>query len=257
MTPAQSQTHLKRRLDDYIWREQALPMAKLRELLQTEFMPLGDVFVIGGLVRDIARFGKTRFKSDVDLVLAAPPKTVERFAARLNATPNRFGGFGVKTGNWKIDFWSLRNTWAHREGHVFIRNEKDLLKCTFFDIDSVVYNLNSRELVAEACYLDRIHDRSIDINLRPNPSEDGNLLRAVRRVLSWNLTPGPALREFFENSLSAPSFEMLQATESRLYPHYAYSRLYEHHEALLEALIMTRSRRLWRHGTSAQYHLPF
>lgn len=256
MTTASSQTHLKRRLDDYIWHDKGLPMERLRELLRTQFMPLGEVYVIGGLVRDIARFGKTKFKSDVDLVFNVAPKKIERFAIELGATPNQFGGYGLRTPLWKIDFWSLRNTWAHKAGHVSIRDETDLLKCTFFDIDSIIYNLSTREITARPGYLEIIRNRRIDINLRPNPSEDGNLLRAMRRVLSWNLSPGPRLSEFFVETMNEQMFANLQAAEERLYTH-QFSKSFDDYEDLLEALLRPRVRKLSHHGVAAQYALPF
>ena len=52
MTPAETLPKLKRRIDDYLWREDGLPIQRLREILATKFEPLGPMAIIGGLVRD-------------------------------------------------------------------------------------------------------------------------------------------------------------------------------------------------------------
>lgn len=218
MTPAETLPKLKRRIDDYLWREDGLPIQRLREILTTKFEPLGPVAIIGGLVRDIARKGKVGFRSDIDLVIDAEPARIAALAATLDATPNRFGGFASIHPHWKVDFWSLPNTWASAVGLVRTNTLADLVNTTFFDCDAICYEVQKRKVHALPGYLERLTERIIDVNLLPNPSIDGNLLRAVRRILLWHFRPGPRLRAFIERELNEESFDRIVATEQMIYP---------------------------------------
>lgn len=217
MTPAETLPKLKRRIDDYLWREDGLPIQRLREILATKFEPLGPVAIIGGLVRDLARKGKVGFRSDIDLVIDAEPARVAALAAELDATPNRFGGFASVHPHWKVDFWSLPNTWASAVGLVRTNTLADLVDTTFFDCDAICYEVQKRKVHALPGYLERLAERTIDVNLLPNPSIDGNLLRAARRILLWHFRPGPGLRAFIERELNKESFDRIIATEQMVY----------------------------------------
>ncbi len=218
MTTAETLPKLKRRIDDYLWREDGLPIQRLRVILATKFEQLGPVAIIGGLVRDIARKGKVGFRSDIDLVVDAEPARVAALAARLDAKPNRFGGFASVHPHWKVDFWSLPNTWASAVGLVRTDRLADLVHTTFFDCDAICYEVQKRKIHALPGYLERLAERTIDINLLPNPSIDGNLLRAARRILLWRFRPGPGLRAFIERELNQESFDRIVATEHAIYP---------------------------------------
>jgi len=217
VTPAETLPKLKRRIDDYLWREDGLPIQRLREILATKFEPLGPIAIIGGLVRDIARKGKVGFRSDIDLVIDAEPLRVAALAARLDATPNRFGGFASVHPHWKVDFWSLPNTWASAVGLVRTNTLANLVDTTFFDCDAICYEVQKRKVHALPGYLERLAERTIDVNLLPNPSIDGNLLRAARRILLWHFRPGPGLRAFIERELNEESFDRIVATEQTIY----------------------------------------
>lgn len=224
MLPADSLPKLKRRIDDY-FREEATPIQCLHKMLEERFCPLGPVAVIGGLVRDFARKGKVGFRSDIDLVIDAEPSTVAQLASEMNATPNRFGGFSSTHPHWKVDFWSLPNTWAAAVGLVQVHSLADLVQATFFDCDAICYEIKithktriGGRLHARDGYLERLAARTIDVNLLPNPSIDGNLLRAARRILLWGFTPGPGLRKFIERELNEESFVRIIETERSIYP---------------------------------------
>src|ERR1700720_1018771 len=103
---------LKRRLDRYFWASNSAELVRLREILNEQFGAFTHIGVVGGLVRDFAREGRSGFRSDVDLVIEAPEALVAALARRLNARPNTFGGFAYHCKPWKIDFWALEATWA-------------------------------------------------------------------------------------------------------------------------------------------------
>lgn len=183
--------------------ESPIPSSKL--LASTIIRPLqeiGEVSILGGLVRDIAFYGPDeRPISDIDLVVTGPPRQVSDFAHTVGARPNKFGGFGLTTEGFKADFWALSNTWARRQGLVRIGRASDLIRATFFDWDAVVYSTKSRRVNAIDGYLERIRSRVLDVNLLENPSVKGNLVRALRRIMMWDVRPGPRLRLFIESTI--------------------------------------------------------
>jgi hypothetical protein len=246
---------LKRRVDDYIWREAGAPIQRLRDILDTHFMAFASVAIVGGLVRDIARRGKVGFKSDVDLVIAADTAEVSALARTLNATPNRFGGYASRHPHWKIDFWALETTWAATNGHADVHRIQDVLATTFFDCDAVCYEIKSRKLYAHDDYLDRLEDRVIDINLLPNPSIEGNLLRAIRRILMWGYHPGPRLHQFINQYLNDASLALLAATEERMFTNIVVGA-FDRSEILKSILFSDNPKSLFNTAVGKQLMLP-
>jgi hypothetical protein len=210
--------HLNQRVYEYLRRSKGVPMRRLRDHLANHFSHFEGVAIVGGLVRDLARDTSIKFKSDVDLVIDAEPELVLELARKLDATPNRFGGYAAHLPNWKIDFWALKKTWAATAGYVRVENLKDIIHTTFFDCDAVCYELGSRKVYASHGYLDRLRARTIDVNLLPNPSVEGNLLRAARRILLWGFQPGAVLQSFIAENLSDQTFRRIREVEAELYP---------------------------------------
>lgn len=251
---ALSRSHIKRRVDQYLWADESESLIRLRKIIYRYFTKYCHTLVLGGLVRDLAFGGVRAFKSDVDLVVDAPNSHVIKIAIALGASANRFGGFSATVGGWKIDFWALRNTWAHREKHVRIGRPADITKCTFFTADAIAYDLNKRSLHARPEYLRDMRKNVLEINLLPNPSIHGNLLRAVRRTLIHRMNIGPQLREFVTEHLDDRAFEYIIDTELRLYGH-SYGAIYGDAEALREAVKYPGLRKVAKAHRRDQYLL--
>ncbi|EPJ0603750.1 hypothetical protein EWS90_28500 [Pseudomonas aeruginosa] len=215
MPIAPNQSALKRRLDRFLWANSSGEMEALQAALNSNFRDFDRVAVIGGLVRDFAREGRSGFRSDVDLVIEDSKEKVALLAEKLNATANRFGGYGYKSGPWKIDFWALETTWARK--HIPIRRLEDVLLSTFFDWDAVAYDLWERKLICHNDYLDRIKTKQLDINLQPTPSPMGNLVRAIRRLVLWHASPGEKLIHFIDEHLDEDALLRVQEKEIELF----------------------------------------
>ena len=63
---------LKSRFDRYFWANRSGEMALLQQLLSDHFSAFDRIAVIGGLVRDFAREGRTGFQSDINLCYRGP-----------------------------------------------------------------------------------------------------------------------------------------------------------------------------------------
>ena len=174
--------------------------------LQIRILPLlrslGEVALIGGAIRDLARCGRGGFASDLDFVVHGSPRTKFRDAlAGLNATPNRFGGYALRFHQWKVDVWHLEDTWARTAGLRRVEQLSDLLRCTFFDWDSVVFDLRSGQLTCDDAYLVRLEAGVMDLCLEENPNPAGSLVRALRRAALWKVRFGTGLSRFSKHHL--------------------------------------------------------
>ena len=214
---ASSRDHIEKRAKRFF----APDSVRMRELHEHIFIPLsrsGDVYVIGGALRDLAFFGADRRPtSDIDLVIAGPANQVEDIALSLNAAVNRFGGYGVKTSAMKVDFWSLEKTWAKTQKHAEITRAEHLLKSTFFDWDAILYDVMRKKIIANPNYLDLMHKRVMDINLLANPSPHGNLVRALRRLVMYDLRAGRRLRWFIDSGLRRYDWHSIVSAEREAY----------------------------------------
>lgn len=172
---------------------------EIHEKVIQPLLEVGKVLVIGGAIRDLAFFGaRDRPISDIDLVITGKASGVDSFARSVGAVGNRFGGYQLKSDSLKIDFWSMSRTWAKTAGHVRVNRPQHLLRCTFFDWDSVLYEPATGRIIANPGYLNLLRSRRIDINLMPNPSELGSLVRGLRRIALYDARPGPKLRRFID-----------------------------------------------------------
>jgi hypothetical protein len=212
---ADSVPTIERRLSAFIWEDNSLRCVSLRRVLATFSGRFDEAAIIGGMVRDFARVGAPGFHSDVDMVIDAPASEVADFAAAHGARVNAFGGFSLIADGWEVDFWPLESTWALRDGHVELERLEDVIRSTFFDHDAIIYDIGRRRVICDEGYVARQPLNMLEINLMPNPSIHGSLYRAARRILGWELTPGPKLRAFIDEHLDAAAFEHMVATELR------------------------------------------
>jgi uncharacterized phage-associated protein len=160
----------------------------------TELKAAGELALIGGALRDAYLQGIRNFESDFDFVLH--PRNLSEVAhlmGRYNAVENRFGGYRLELDRWKIDVWSLQNTWAQTSGHRRVDSFEDLLSVTFFDWDAVVYNLSTCRIIVDSKYFERIDSGILDVNLLPNPNPLGNAVRALRYAKRWGAAFGATL----------------------------------------------------------------
>lgn len=163
--------------------------------------PLGQVAIFGGMLRDLSIRGNQDFKSDIDLVIKTSELDKLRTALNnYNVATNKFGGYRIKLNKWEVDLWSFESTWAFQEGLVEGKQLKDLCKTTFFNWDSIIYDLSSGSIHAIDGYLDKINERFLDINLPQNLNPIGNIIKTLRYYELYNAKLSPRLADFiFQN----------------------------------------------------------
>jgi hypothetical protein len=197
-------------------------IARIHDEVTTPLTSLGRSYVIGGLIRDLAMYGlNERPESDLDLVVRCAPARLRLFARSCGAMENRFGGYAVRTNAYRVDFWAFSQTWAKKAGHASLKSPADLTKTTFFDWDAIVYGISEHRIWSIPGYLNRLNSGRLDINLAPNPSRLGTLVRALRRLMMWDARPSAKLRHYIDDELTRFSWnEILLAEQGAFYTLY-------------------------------------
>jgi len=196
-------------------REKRTEVAKFASELEA----LGETVAIGGFLRDLLLDGNRRFSSDVDFVVKpASLKEFERKMRSLNAERNRFGGYAIQLARWKVEVWPLSTTWAAVHQHVEVNAIPDLLKVTFFTWDSILYSVSKKRIIATEDYFDKVDQRVLDINLRPNPNPTGNAIRAIRYAHRWGAYVSRPLADHIACQLRDNDWSDLVRYEYRSFP---------------------------------------
>ncbi len=176
----------------------------------------GRLVLIGGMLRDLALFGNAGFRSDVDTVIVPDDlASFERHMKSIGAAANRFGGYALPSKRWQIDVWPLERTWAHVEGHVEIREPRDLLKATFFRSDAIIYDIDRGRIMAAPEYFQDLDRRVLEMNLPHNPNPRGNAVRAFRYALDKGFRWGPGLSKFLDRMIDPHGWSALLEAEKR------------------------------------------
>ncbi|MCU4676100.1 hypothetical protein N7931_10685 [Catenovulum sp. 2E275] len=157
---------------------------------------LGQVYLFGGALRDIALEGIRYFNSDLDFVVDCQPdalnKLMQQLSATLNVSQNKFGGYRIKCDKWWLDIWPLCQTWAFTHHHVTFDSVNALLNTTITNWDAIIFNLNRQSIISSASYFTELNSGVLDLNLAANPNPQGALLRLLRCLIAkpvkW-LTP--------------------------------------------------------------------
>ncbi|QPZ91939.1 hypothetical protein [Thioclava electrotropha] len=173
----------------------------------------GRLVLVGGMLRDLALFGNTGFRSDLDFVIAPYDlRSFEKYMTAIGARVNRFGGYALPSRKWQIDVWPLERTWANVAGHAKVRTVGDLRRATFFRCDAILYDLDHRKLKTTPDYFGELNQKVLEINLRPNPNPKGNTVRAFRYALMKGFRWGPRLSDFVNEVLEREGWnELLEA----------------------------------------------
>lgn len=199
----------------------------------------GEAAILGGMIRDIALHGSRGFSSDLDLVVDhLSRKELERLIQGINHRRNRFGGYRLDTGRWRLDVWLLPHTWAVYEGLVKAENLSDLVHTTFFNWDSAVFVINSCHLSLSKDYLPNIHGKYLDLILEKNPNDLGAVVRTLRFLRREQPVLAPKLSSYLARNLQRFDSETLLAAERKSY----------HLNSLSPQFIQDVRSRVWRTG---------
>lgn len=147
-----------------------------------ELYNTGDLYLIGGALREFLETGNIKDAKDIDVVIDT--KETDKFDAvckKYHARKNFFDGYKITYHDIVVDVWRIEQTWAYRE-NIINCSEEDYLKnlpfTVFFNLDSLVYDIK-RNVWYDELYIKAKESNTLDIVLEENPHIDLNILREM------------------------------------------------------------------------------
>lgn len=181
-------------------------------------LPDGEVYLFGGVIRDMALLGRSGFNSDVDLVVDGDWENFLSYLEALGAKKNKFGGYRFIVAGWPVDIWNARETWAIRQGLVSYKGISSLTQTTVLNWDAILMNWRTRSFVCQENYLKDINQRALDIVLEENPNPLGMVVRVFRHLFlkdAKKITPAAA--RYLAKCANIYDFENIKESEIRSY----------------------------------------
>lgn len=141
----------------------------------------GEVYIFGGLLRDIALEGVVKFQSssDIDIVFSSSSAICKSLEER-GGVKNKFGGYRLTAGIWSVDAWAIEETWAFREGYVRFEGVESLLNTTITNWESILFEWRSKKVICKDVYFTDLNEGLLDICLENNPNPLGFIVRILR-----------------------------------------------------------------------------
>lgn len=175
---------------------------KSAQQLFMELYDIGNVYLIGGVLREFLEAGNIKNTKDIDVVIDT--KEIDEFNAvckKHHAKKNSFDGYKINCDDTSIDVWRIEQTWAYRE-NIISCSKKDYLKnlpfTVFFNLDSLVYDIKRNEWYDEL-YRKAKESNVLDIVLEENPYINLNILRGLIFQKKYHMKYSIRLKELVRN----------------------------------------------------------
>ena len=180
----------------------------------SSLIPAGNLYLFGGILRDIALFGKRGFNSDIDLVVDGDWAICIPYIEKLGARLNKFGGYRLVISEQPIDIWSARETWAIKQQIIPYNSIASLTETTVLNWDAILMNWRTKNFIYRNNYLEELKERTLNIVLEDNPNPRGMAVRAFRHLClkdAKKITPKAV--DYLERCTKQYSFEELKNSE--------------------------------------------
>lgn len=184
----------------------------------SDALPHGEIYIFGGILRDLALLGRRGFSSDIDLVVEGDWSHCVAYLESLGARRNKFGGYRFQVAGWPIDIWNAQETWAIKQGLVSYKGIASLTQTTILNWDAILMNWRTRQFIHRKQYLEELRGRVLDIVLEQNPNPLGMVTRVLRHLCAKDarqITPSAA--RFLAEATTKYTFREIRAEEIRSY----------------------------------------
>ncbi|MCW0393448.1 hypothetical protein NB696_002252 [Xanthomonas sacchari] len=180
--------------------------------------PDQNIYLFGGVIRDLALFGKRGFNSDIDIVVDGDISQLFGVLDNERANKNKFGGYRFNVGDWPVDIWSAEDTWAIKKGFVDYKGASSLIRTTVLNWDAILMNWRTRSFICAPEYLDSLKERKLDVVLEENPNPLGMAVRVFRHLSSKDARKiSISAFSYLEKCTESFSFEELKNAEMKSY----------------------------------------
>ena len=223
----------------------------------TDALPDGEVYLFGGVLRDLALLGQEGFNSDIDIVVEGNWSSCVTYLESLGARKNKFGGYRLKVSEWPVDIWNAKETWAIKQGLVQYKGIASLTETTVLNWDAILMNWRTRTFIYRPNYFEELNAGVLDIVLKENPDPLGMVVRVLRHLnLKYAKKVTLAAVTYLADCTKRYSYEEIKSREIRsygnsvieppIYRYFEHLKTYEHlesrarnslvHEILMEEL---------------------
>lgn len=185
---------------------------------------LGDIYLIGGVLREIRDNGKILLLRDIDIVLDTERELEYRnLLSEYSPENNRFGGYKIHCHDLIVDIWLMKQTWAY-SANIIECDRKDyskmLHKTVFLNMDSIVYDMKN-DIWYDDIYRKAMKTKILDVVLEENPFLELNIVRSfvIRKKYEMDFSErlkaliGDYIGNYFEDDIISRLYE----TQSRRY----------------------------------------
>jgi len=196
------------------------PSKSISEFLNfiADAIPDGEVYLFGGVLRDMALLGRRGFHSDIDVVVEGEWSNCVEYLESIGANRNKFGGYRLEVAGWPVDIWNAEDTWAIKQGLVTYKGIASLTDTTVLNWDAMLMNWRTRLFICRENYLDELKARVLDVVLESNPDPLGMAVRVFRHLCSKDakkITSSALI--YLADCTEQYSFDLIKSREIKSY----------------------------------------
>lgn len=162
------------------------------EELFKELLKSGNIYLIGGVLREFLDNNGIKDLRDIDVVIKINDRNLwDEIIDKYSPSRNKFSGYKFLCSGLIFDVWPINDTWAYKEGIIKINNDSEYLKklqdTVFLNMDSIVYDFSNAEWYKEK-YEEAMESKVIDVVLKKNPQIVLNIVRMFVIKNRYNMT---------------------------------------------------------------------
>lgn len=150
---------------------------------------LGNIYLIGGVLREYKDNDSIGALRDVDMITDIPEQEYEQFMSSYQPEVNAFGGYKLLCAGLIVDIWRLEQTWAYAERKVVCNDNEcvvNLPQTVFLNMDAIVYDLKN-DVWYDEVYRDAVDKGVLGVVLKENPQLGLNIVRSLVIRRKYNM----------------------------------------------------------------------
>ena len=187
-------------------------------VLLDELSSVADIYIFGGLVRDLAIYGNKGVVSDIDVVYEGRQEDVLSILKKYKNSQNKFGGWRLLAGEWEVDIWKASDSWVVKEGYSEYNTIRSLLGTTITNWEGALYCWNENKIICHDNYFEDLSSKYLDVNKRENPNVIAMYVKIFRYfVTTGSLDVSSSTARLLKDSFESTSFQQIKEYEIESY----------------------------------------
>lgn len=189
-----------------------------------------DVYIFSGIIRDY--FLNNNSIRDLDIVLGEELdfELLSKYLfPNIVFSRNSFGGFKINVNGFRIDLWTINNTW----GIITERKsatKHSLINSAFFNFSSILFDLKQEEFYCDEIFIAFLNERIIDVVYEKNPNIPLCIINALYFKDKLSIPLSSRLKRWIKFNFS-PNHDFIRAQKNH------FGKVLYNDEELFEFLI--------------------